>query len=226
MMLTRFATTLLVLVFCCASPASGQTAASPAQVAAPGAPAAAGPEAEKEWTFSAMVSGYNVPGDRLYPQPTLTADRRRLHLEARYNYEDLDTGSAWVGYNLGGGEKVAWELTPMVGGVFGNVVAVAPGYRGLVSWWRLKFASEGEYVFGWKDEEERFFYNWSELTIAPADWWRVGLATQRTRAYSADRDIQRGIVVGVSYRSLDAAFYLFNPDDDVSIVVATVTFGF
>ena len=98
-----------------------------------------------------MVSVYNVPGDRNYPQPTLTADRDWLHLEARYNYEDLETGSAWIGYNLGGGEKVAWELTPMLGGVFGNVVAVAPGYRGSVSWWRLEFASEGEYVFDSKD---------------------------------------------------------------------------
>jgi len=229
MMLTRAATTLLVLALCCASPASGQTAASRTQVATPAAPAEPeNPEngAARQWTFSAMLSGYNVPGDRLYPQPTVTADRRRLHLEARYNYEDLDTGSAWVGYNLGGGEKVAWELTPMVGGVFGNVVAVAPGYRGSVGWRKLEFASEGEYVFGSKDDDEWFFYNWSELTVAPADWWRVGLATQRTRAYAADRDTQRGIVAGFSYRSLDAAFYLFNPDDDVSIVVATVSFGF
>ncbi len=226
MILTRAATTLLVLVLCCASSGFGQTAAIPAQVATPGAPAEPEAEAANEWTFSVMVSGYNVPGDRLYPQPTLTADRRRLHLEARYNYEDIDTGSAWVGYNLGGGEKVAWELTPMLGGVFGNVAAVAPGYRGSVSWWKLEFANEGEYVFGSKDDEERFFYNWSELTVAPADWWRVGIATQRTRAYTADRDIQRGILVGFSYRSFDAAFYLFNPDDDVSIVVATVTLGF
>ena len=223
---TRSATTLLVLVLCCASRTRAQTAASPIQVATPETPADPESEGAKEWAFSAMVSGYQVPGDRLYPQPTVTADRGRLHLEARYNYEDIHSGSAWVGYNLGGGDKVAWELTPMIGGVFGSVVALAPGYRGSVSWWRLELASEGEYVFGSKDSEDRFFYNWSELAIAPADWWRVGLATQRTRAYTADRDVQRGLVFGFSYRSFDAAFYLFNPDDDVSIVVATVTLAF
>ena len=226
MMLTRSATTILVLVVCCGSSLSAQTAASPTQVATPETPAAPESGAAREWTFSAVVSGYQVPDDRIYPQPTLTADRGWLHLEARYNYEDIDTGSAWVGYNLGGGEKVAWELTPMFGGVFGNVSAVAPGYRGSVSWRRLEFYSEGEYVFGSKDAEERFFYNWSELTVAPADWWRVGLATQRTRAYAADREIQRGLVAGFSYRNFDSAVYFFNPDDDFSVVVATVTFDF
>jgi len=68
-MLTRSATTLLVLVLGCAAPASGQTAASRTQVATPGAAAEPEKEAVKEWAFSAMVSGYNVPGDRLYPQP-------------------------------------------------------------------------------------------------------------------------------------------------------------
>ena len=225
-MLTRSATTLLVLVLCCASLTSAQTATGPAQVATPETPADPGSEGATEWAFSAVLSIYQVPDDRIYGQPTVMADRDRLHLEARYNYEDINAASAWVGYNLGGGEKVAWELTPMFGVVFGTVAAVAPAYRGSVSWWRLDLSSEGEYVFGSKDEEERFFYNWSELTVAPADWWRVGLATQRTRAYAADREIQRGLVAGFSYRNFDSAVYFFNPDDDFSVVVATVTFDF
>jgi hypothetical protein len=32
----------------------------------------------------------------------------------------LHTGSAWVGYNFSGGEKFTWEVTPMLGGVFGH----------------------------------------------------------------------------------------------------------
>ena len=92
MMLTRSATTILVLVVCCGSSLSAQTAASPTQVATPETPAAPESGAAREWTFSAVVSGCQVPDDRIYPQPTLTADRGWLHLEARYNYEDIDTG--------------------------------------------------------------------------------------------------------------------------------------
>lgn len=47
----------------------------------------AGAEAP-EWEFSASVFGYVVPEGRDYAQPSFTADRGWLHLEARYNYED------------------------------------------------------------------------------------------------------------------------------------------
>ena len=120
--------------------------------APPNVPAAAAtatpPDAgDKAWSFSASGSTYLVPDDRNYVQPTFTADRGRLHLEARYNYEALDTGSAWLGANFSGGEKVAWEFTPMIGGVFGDTTGIAPGYKGSLGWWKLELYSEGEYVF-------------------------------------------------------------------------------
>ncbi len=164
--------------------------------------------------------------DRNYAQPTFTVDRDWLHLEARYNYEDLETGSLWMGYNLGGGETVTWELTPMLGGVFGNTSAVAPAYKGSLQWSRLEFSSEGEYMFDANDSSDNFFYNWSELAVAPLEWWRIGLVTQRTRVHATDREIQRGLLVGFAYRELDSAIYLFNPDDSKPLVVVAVTVGF
>src|SRR5689334_14860242 len=77
------------------------------------------PPAEPTWSFGASLYAYFVPDAREYVQPTITADRGWLHLEARYNYENLETGSTWIGYNFGGGDKLAWEFTPMLGGVFG-----------------------------------------------------------------------------------------------------------
>ena len=218
---------VLAIIFCCASQAAGgQTAAPSAQVTPPSPPPATQGEAAAEWSFSAAVYVYQVADDRNYAQPTFTADRDWLHLEARYNYEDLETGSLWMGYNLGGGEKVTWDLTPMLGGVFGNTSAVAPAYKGSLEWSRLEFSSEGEYVFDANDSSENFFYNWSELTLAPGEWWRIGLVTQRTRVHATDRDIQRGLIVGFAYRELDSAIYLFNPDDSRPHVVVAVTVGF
>jgi len=168
---------------------------------------------ERKWSFSASASAFSVPDAREYVQPTLTADRGWLHLEARYNYEDLDTGSAWVGYNFSGGDKLSWEFTPMLGGVFGHTTGVAPGYEGTLRWWKLELYSEGEYVFDTASSSDSFFYNWSELTLAPVDWFRFGLATQRTRVYENDRDIQRGVLVGFTWKRLDFTTSVLNPDD-------------
>ena len=176
----------------------------------------------KKWDFSASVTGYIVPESRDYVQPTLTADRDWLHLETRYNYENLETGSAWLGYNFSGGSKVAWEFTPMLGAVFGDTTGIAPGYKGSLSWWKLELYSEGEYVFDTTHSSGNFFYNWSELTLAPVEWFRFGMVTQRTRAYQTDRDIQRGFLVGFSHRKLSFTTYVFNPDESKPTIVLGV----
>jgi hypothetical protein len=181
---------------------------------------------DNAWSFSASAYTYIVPDSGNYVQPTVTADRGWLHLEARYNYEALDTGSAWVGYNFSGGERLEWAFTPMLGGVFGDTTGVAPGYTGSLSWWKLEFYSEGESVFDTGDASDSFFYNWSELTLAPVDWFRFGLVTQRTRAYESDRDIQRGVLVGFNYKQVDLSTYLFNPDDDATTFVIAVGLNF
>ena len=178
------------------------------------------------WTFSASGYTYILPDEPNYLQPTVTADRRRLHLEARFNYEARDTGSMWAGVNFFGGDTLAWELTPMVGGVFGDTSGVAPGYRGSIVWRALEFNSEGEAMIDAGDSADSFFYNWSELTLAPVDWLRVGMVAQRTRAYQADREVQRGLLVGTSIRKLDMTAYLFNPDDSKPILVLAVAVSF
>ena len=179
-----------------------------------------------KWSFSIATFTYVVPDDHAYVQPTISADRDWLHLEARYNYEALETGSAWVGWNFSGGEKLAWEFTPMVGGVFGDLTGLAPGYRGSLNWWKLELYSEGEYVYDTGRSSDSFFYNWSELTLAPVDWFRFGLVTQRTRTYETDRDVQRGLLVGFSWRKVDLTTYIFNPDESRPIWVVAVGLNF
>ena len=181
---------------------------------------------DQAWSFSASATTYFVDDDRDFVQPTFTADRDWLHLEARYNYEALDTASAWLGYNFSGGETLAWEFTPMVGGVFGDTSGIAPGYEGSLSWSKLELYSEGEYVFDAGSTSDNFLYNWSELTLAPAEWFHFGLVTQRTRVYHTDREIQRGVLAGFSFKRLSVTGYVFNPDDAKPTVVLAAELTF
>jgi hypothetical protein len=169
---------------------------------------------------------YFVPDDQNYVQPTLEADRGALHLEGRFNYEDIDTGSAWVGVNFSAGERIALELTPMAGLVFGNTVGVAPGYKLSLTWRALELFSETEFVFDADDSSDNFLYTWSELALYPADWCRFGLVVQRTKAYQTEFDIQRGFFGGFSYRRADVTAYLLNPDASRPTVVLAVATRF
>jgi hypothetical protein len=179
-------------------------------------------QAATDWSFSASAYTYIMPDSKDYVQPTITADRRWLHLEARYNYEDLETASVWVGYNFSMGEKLSLDITPMLGGVFGNTAGIAPGLRGSLKWWLLELYGEAEYVFNTRERADSFFYLWSELTVSPMHWLRVGLVAQRTRAYESDLDIQRGFLVGLSYKQVEVTGHVFNPDKNKPTYVISV----
>jgi hypothetical protein len=174
---------------------------------------------DEAWMFSGSLYAYVPPDTGNYLQPTLTADRGWLHLEVRYNYEALDTGSAWLGYNFSGGDELQWDFVPMLGAVFGKLTGVAPGYAGSLSWRRLELYSEGEYVFDSADSSGSFFYNWSELTLRALDWLRLGAVAQHTRVYQTDREIQRGLLVRFSYKRVELTCNVFNPDDSHPTVV-------
>jgi hypothetical protein len=185
------------------------------------------PEADSDrWSFAASAYGYLVPDDQSYFSPTFRADRKWLHLEARYNYEDRQTGSLWLGYNLSFGHKLAFEVTPILGGIFGNTTGIAPGYELSLSYWKIELYSEGEFVFDTKDESGNFFYSWNELTYSPTDWFRAGIVSQRTRAYQTPLDVQRGFLIGFSHKKMDFATYVFNAGWTDPTVVLALSFKF
>ena len=190
--------------------------------------AVAEPAAEKPpgWEFNASVFGYFPPDERHYAQPTVTADHGALHLEGRYNYEGFETGSLWVGWNFGFGEKLRLDATLLAGGVFGDTRGVAPGYELTLSYGKFEFYSEGEYVVDVDDSANNFFYNWAQLGYSPADWLAVGLASQRTRAYHTELDIQRGLFVGFTYKSVKLTTYVFNLGWTTPTVVASLAVSF
>lgn len=182
---------------------------------------------EKEgWEFNASVYGYFPPEDLHYAQPTVTADRGALHLEARYNYEALKSGSAWIGWNLETGKELKLNATLMAGGVVGDLRGVAPGYELTLTWKAFELYSEGEYVIDTTDSSGNFFYNWAQLGWSPWDWLSVGLVSQRTRVYQTGLDVQRGFFVGFAYKSLSLNVYVFNPGWETPTVVSSLAVSF
>lgn len=189
---------------------------------------AAGNASAEPWSHSVRAYTYFVPHNDDYIQPTVTADRAGLHLEARYNYEDRNTGSIWIGKNFGTGDSLVLEFSPILGGVFGDSNGIAPGYEGSLSWKKFELYSETEYLIDADDIADSFLYNWSELSLAPSDWYRFGVVIQKTRAYEAGpgREVQRGLLAGISSRKVAMSAYVFNPDDEKPTVVMALEVEF
>jgi len=170
------------------------------------------PASADEWAFALSGFVFDPPEDSAYFSPIFYADRGALHLEARYNYEDRETGSVFIGRNFEFGENVTLTAVPMIGIVLGSTQGVAPGAEVGISWRRVELYAESEYVFDLEASDDSFLYTWIEATVAPVDWLRVGLVTQRTRTYETRLDIQRGLLIELSRGSLSFGFHWFNPD--------------
>ena len=174
------------------------------------------------WSYSITFDAYVVPHGPSYVDPIATADRDWLHLEARYNYENLETGSLWVGYNFSAGHELVLTATPMIGGVIGRTMGVAPGYEVSLSYKKVALSTDGEYVFDTTNRSGNFFYTWSTLTYSPVNWFRAGLVEQRTRAYRTPLDVQRGLLVGFSHKQVEFTTYIF----DIAVTDPTIVLEF
>ena len=174
------------------------------------APASSSKHAVVPWAFSLTTSGYIVPGDQSFVSPDFSADRATLHLEARYNSEALQTGSFWAGYNFSAGKKLVLNLTPMAGAVFGKMNGVAPGCAVTLTREKLQGFVSAEYVFDLQNRSLNYFYTWNQITYSPISWLQVGLVSQRTRAYTTGLGVDRGVLVGFTYKKVNLTTNIFN----------------
>lgn len=181
--------------------------AAPVATARAEAPA----EARPQWSAALYVDAYAQPDEDVFVIPTLFADRGPLHLEVRYNYEAEDTTSLWAGwaFELGGEER--WlRLTPMLGGVAGDVNGVAPGLEVEAQWGRVAYWLEAEYLLDLEDSAGNYLYTWSELTVSIVPWLWAGGSLQRLRVVETPTEVDVGPMVGAGKPgSWSLSFYAY-----------------
>jgi hypothetical protein len=178
-----------------------------------------------KWVVNALAL-FNFIPNYFFVTPVVNVDKNAIHLESRYNYEDLKTISFFGGYNFIGGNKFQYIITPILGVALGNTDGIAPGLKIDLNWKRFRFYSEMEYLININDKASSFYFNWSEISYSPKDWFWVGISAQRTRIYANDVEIQRGFVAGLRRKNMYAAGYLLNPftENTIGILALGIIF--
>lgn len=183
------------------------------------------PATEKPWNFGVDANFYFIPDDFLV-LPVFKADKNKLHLEARYNYEDLNTASVFAGWRLETGNKLEFAFTPIIGSVFGNTNGIAAGYEMELVYKAFDLYSESEYLFDFSGKENNFLYTWTELAVMPTENFRTGITIQRTRLYQTEFDIQRGLLAEYYFGKLRAGVYYFSPFSSDNFFIASFSVDF
>jgi len=180
---------------------------------------------EKKWNFGTDFNMYFYPGE-FVGLPVFRADRNKLHLEARYNYEDLETFSGWVGFNFSGGNEFEYFITPMIGGVFGLTDGIAPGLEFTFGYKGFELYNEAEYLFDVNAKENNFYYSQTDFSYSPKDWLRFGVSAQCTQLVQDKLNFEGGLLVGGGYGSFELTGYVYNPGSEDNFVLLTLSASF
>lgn len=178
------------------------------------------PEQKEAWQYNAAINAYAF-SDALIINPVITADWKALHLEGRYNYEDVQTASLFAGYTINAGKKFTMELTPMLGVALGQTDGIIPALELNLAYGAFNWYNESEYLLN-TSGGDHFFYAWSEFTYYPLDWLMIGLATARTKLYETELTWQRGFGLGYVRDQWNVTGYLMNLGFDESFFYFSV----
>ena len=180
------------------------------------------------WGVSASLTGYFGTSHDPFAVPVLGVEYQGLYLEARYNYEDFETGSIFLGWHFEmGDEYLGADITPLFGTVFGAIDGVAPGLLLEMSLGRWVFLSELEYVVLREASSESFVYNHSELSYELYGGLSFGILAEHSKTLGgSNRDVVPGLLAGMEGGRLNAVFYLFYPDEDEVTGAIELAFDF
>jgi hypothetical protein len=131
--------------------------------------------------------------------------------EARYNYEQLQTGSLYAGKNFSGAKKINYSVTPMLGVVFGKYNGGSAALNVDFEYEKIFFSAQLQYTVNKENKEENFFYNWSELGSKIGNKFYGGISMQQTKLYADKMSADMGLLLGFETGKITIPVYLFNP---------------
>ena len=181
---------------------------------------------ENKWSGLASAYYYIIPGEKEPPTITACADYKKLHVETRFNYEDINSASVFAGYNWEHDGKVSITATPMIGFAFGRTNAMLPGLEFNADYKRINLYSENEYLINFKGRASCFFYSWTQLNVETIKNLKLGFAAQSLRWYKTKFDIQRGPYAEYAAGIFNFDTYYFNPFTGYDFVVIAATVNF
>jgi hypothetical protein len=193
--------------------------------------AAQEPARDSLWSSEASLYYYFLPHQDDFPTLIGYTDHGALHLEARYNYEDLKTASVFGGYNFEFSvtltdDPTHFSIIPMVGFAFGRTDAIIPALelRMINDIFDVYF--EYEYTITLPNEETNFFYFWNEIGITPIENFRAGGAYTSTRLINSARDIQGGFFGEYTFGKFTTGIFYFLPIKTDGFILAKVAVEF
>jgi len=149
---------------------------------------------------------------------------KNWYAEARYNYEDAETFSLYLGRAFTGGTNALnYSVVPMLGGSMGRWQGISTGLNINVDLNNFFFSSQSQYSRSTGGYGDHFEYDWSELGYQSLKWLYAGLSLQHTHDRLTGHDAQPGFMVGFIFNRFTIPVYTFEPFNNSRNFIVGVT---
>jgi hypothetical protein len=154
-------------------------------------------------------------------------NEKNWYAEARYNYEELQSFSLYIGRNYTKEYKrLSYSLTPIVGAIVGRFTGGSSGINATLEFDDLFFYSQSQYTFAAKAPENDFMFSWSEVGYKPSSWFYFGYSLQHTHYRKSSINLLvNGMVIGFNAGKWTFPVYGFNLFNNQRYFVIGINLG-
>jgi hypothetical protein len=137
--------------------------------------------------------------------------KKGVYTEMRYNYEELETASVYLGKSFSKDGELSYDITPMIGMVFGNFNGGSIAVNTEAAYKKAFISMQTQYTVSSDAKENNFIFNWTELAYQPLQWFYTGVSMQQTKMYKTSFKSEYGILIGLVVKKFTIPVYIFNP---------------
>jgi len=137
--------------------------------------------------------------------------KKNWYAEARYNYEEVETFSLYLGRAFTGGNELNYSVVPMLGGSMGKFKGVSTGLNIDMEYNKFFFSSQSQYSMPVSQYGQNYWYSWSEVGYQSMKWLYAGLSVQHTHDRLIGDEVQPGMMIGFMFNKFTIPVYTFDP---------------
>lgn len=136
--------------------------------------------------------------------------KKGIYTEMRYNYEELNTASVYIGKSFSKDGSISYVVTPMLGIVFGKFNGGSLAMNLELEHKKIFASMQTQYTISKDAVGNNFFFTWAEVGYEPVKWFFTGVSTQLTKMYNKNIAPEYGILAGFKIKKITIPIYVFN----------------
>jgi hypothetical protein len=144
------------------------------------------------------------------------------YFESHANYEQTRSFSTYIGKTFSENKAFSCSFTPMLGGVIGSLNGGILGLNSEMSYKKIRFTSQSQYILSFENNKIDFLYNWVELGFQAIGHAFIGLSIQNTMINPRNVRLESGFFIRYNVKKWSFPVYCFNTTSEKRYLILGV----